>query len=89
MTELANYFAVARGNAAKLARETGASAAFLGQIARGERPCPPKLAVRIERATSGAVSRKAFFPDDWHEWWPELAEKLATATPSSQEGAHA
>lgn len=28
--------------------------------------------VGIERASGGAVSRREFYPDDWHLIWPEL-----------------
>ena len=36
-----------------------------------------ELAVNIERASSGAVTRKDLFPDRWHRMWPELADNGA------------
>lgn len=32
----------------------------------------PELAVRLERATNGALSRKYLFPDNYKAIWPEL-----------------
>lgn len=31
-----------------------------------------ELCVNIERATSGAITRRDLRPDDWHRIWPEL-----------------
>ncbi len=83
MTKLLSYFRGERGRASKLACATGHSAAFLRQIAVGERPCPPKLAVKIEAETRGVVSRIDLCPSDWSDIWPEM--RLAT----EQEGANA
>lgn len=38
----------------------------------------PAYCVAIERATSGAVTRRDLRPDDWQDIWPELAA-LTTA----------
>lgn len=73
MKALADFFAAQRGNASRLAAGTGASVVFLRAIARGDRPCPPRLAVRIEKFTNGSLSRQQLFPDDYWELWPELA----------------
>ncbi|MBV7457340.1 helix-turn-helix domain-containing protein [Acidovorax sp. sif1233] len=43
----------------------------------------PTHCVAIERATSGAVTRRDLRPDDWHLIWPELA----TAPPAADSGA--
>lgn len=37
----------------------------------------PKLCVRIEFESGGKVTRRMLRPDDWYEYWPELAEKVA------------
>lgn len=39
----------------------------------GRKPSP-EMAVRIERATAGAVTRRDLRPDDWSAIWPELAD---------------
>jgi len=35
---------------------------------------PIARCLAIERATSGAVTRRDLRPDDWQDIWPELAE---------------
>lgn len=35
----------------------------------------PHLAVRMEQASEGAVSRIDLRPDDWQEYWPELERR--------------
>ena len=35
----------------------------------------PKTAVAIERETGGLVPRQVWYPDDWREIWPELAQQ--------------
>jgi len=44
------------------------------------RGVPIERCYAIERATSGAVTRKDLRPDDWHEIWPELATPQPTTT---------
>jgi len=61
------------GNAA-LARAIGVKPPTVQQWVNGERPVPPNRCVAIERLTSGVVSRKHLRPDDWAEFWPELAQ---------------
>ena len=61
-----------RGRATKLAADIGVEASFIGQIVSGLRPVPPLKCVAIERATSGAVTRRDLRPIDWREIWPEL-----------------
>lgn len=39
----------------------------------GGKSIGPHLAVRIERATDGAVTRREMRPDDWRDLWPELS----------------
>ena len=46
----------------------------LQNIAYGYRTCAPELAVLIEKATNGAVTRQELRPDDWQAIWPELSE---------------
>lgn len=37
----------------------------------GVRRPKPKTAVRIEQVTAGRVPRHVWYPEDWHETWPE------------------
>ena len=34
-----------------------------------------RMAVALERATGGAVSRRDLRPEDWAQIWPELADR--------------
>lgn len=90
MRKLKAYFDAERGRATAMARGINVSVAFLRAIATGDRPCPHKLAVKIDTFTGGEVSRRDLFPDDWHEIWPELLsaeEKQAAALNQQAHGA--
>lgn len=45
---------------------------------RASRSVPPKQCVRIEQLTSGAVTRRDLRPNDYLEFWPELAQAPAS-----------
>lgn len=80
-----------RGSIGSLAQKIGAHQPDVSRWASGKRPVPEKMAVAIEAATLGAVSRKELRPDDWHLIWPELAQQAqsnAPASPSTQEVSH-
>lgn len=49
----------------------------LRNVMYGYRPCSPALAVAIEQATQGQVTRPELRPQDWRAIWPELATKEA------------
>lgn len=70
MKALINYTSH-RPSVKRLAEAVGVTSGFICQIKSGEKQCPEKLAVAIERATGGAVTRKDLRPD-WRELWPEL-----------------
>lgn len=89
MSKLKAYFSAERGRATAMARGCDASVAFLRAIAAGERPCPHKLAVKIETFTQGEVSRRDLFPDDWHENWPELVGSDEKQPPALDQKAQA
>jgi DNA-binding transcriptional regulator YdaS (Cro superfamily) len=72
--ELSKYYALRRGNQARLARALGMKPPSLkeyGDIA------PVDRCMDIEIATNGLVSRKDTRPADWQHHWPELALKVA------------
>ncbi|WP_016832469.1 transcriptional regulator [Herbaspirillum lusitanum] len=48
---------------------------YLRQIGYGNRSCSPRIAVCLESASQGLITRKDLFPDDWARLWPELDEK--------------
>lgn len=60
---------------AELAAYCGTSFDYLRQIGYGNRPCSPLIAVCLERASHGLITRKDLFPEDWAKLWPELDDK--------------
>ena len=52
-----------RGAKAEMAEYLGTSPTWLGQILSGVRKASPKLAIAIEKATQGLVTRKEMRPD--------------------------
>lgn len=58
--------------------ETGTTRAYLRLIGYRQKTASAEMAVGIERATSGLVTRQMLRPDDWRRLWPELAELAAT-----------
>ena len=64
-----------RGDVSAFADQCGISSVYLLQLAArqdGRKPSPA-LAVHIEVATKGQVTRRDLRPDDWQSIWPELA----------------
>jgi DNA-binding transcriptional regulator YdaS (Cro superfamily) len=83
--------ALPRGQKSVFAAKVGIDSVYLSQIAsedQGERKFRPSaaLAVRIEKASNGEVSRQNMRPEDWQEIWPELAQAIATPAPETGPG---
>ena len=57
-----------------LAKKLGVHASMVSQWKNGTRPIPLERVTDIEKSTNGMVSRKDLRPNDWHRYWPELAE---------------
>jgi DNA-binding transcriptional regulator YdaS (Cro superfamily) len=57
---------------AALADSGSTSVGHLRNIAYGFKSCAPWLAVSIERASGGAVTRRELRPGDWWLIWPEM-----------------
>ncbi|EKD96592.1 MAG: hypothetical protein ACD_23C01388G0002 [uncultured bacterium] len=79
------------GSQADLARAIDVAPAIVHQWRSGSRPVPVQHCNAIERATSGAVTRRDLRPDDWHLIWPELASEPSapsSTAPAGQEAAH-
>lgn len=51
---------------------------YLRQIGYGNKVASVAMAVCIEVATAGAVTRKQLRPTDWERYWPELANKTSS-----------
>lgn len=71
---LREYIDSKPGNATRLAADIGVSLSYLSQMSSDLRAINPARCVEIERATSGAVTRKDLRPDDWAAIWPELVQ---------------
>lgn len=60
------------GGPTALARALKKSPSEVSQWISGRRPIPSACAGRIEKLTT--VTRRELFPEDWQEFWPELAD---------------
>lgn len=63
------------GGQTAFARIVGVSQPTIADVISGKKLAGPKLAVAIEQATKGAVTRKGLRPNDWQLIWPELQLK--------------
>ena len=73
------------GSKAKLGRAINAQPQLVWQWATGVRPVPVRRCLAIELETGGAVTRIDLRPDDWQEYWPELAPALANTDQAATE----
>lgn len=63
-----NFFVTApHGTKARIAAECGISRTWLSQILSGRKVPGPDLAIAIEKATGGAVTRADLRPDYWEK----------------------
>ena len=60
------------GSATALADLLGITKGAISQWKDKGRSIPFEYGAAIETATSGAVTRRNLFPDDWQRVWPEL-----------------
>jgi DNA-binding transcriptional regulator YdaS (Cro superfamily) len=71
---LSDYIKSSDTKRSELAHAIGVAPAYLYQMEHGLRSISPARAVQLERATSGAISRRDLRPTDWHLIWPEMAD---------------
>jgi DNA-binding transcriptional regulator YdaS (Cro superfamily) len=64
-----------RGRAKALAEAIGVPPSFVSKIVKGEKSVPAEHCRAIERFTLGEVTCQDLRPNDWHKYWPELAEQ--------------
>ena len=73
--KLSSYMKTLDSNGKRdFAASVGTTVSNLTQIAGGHTLAGPKLCVRIEQRSFGAVTRPEL-RDDWAEIWPELKRK--------------
>ena len=80
---LDEYLQEERGRTTRVAHALGVSGSLVTQWAAGK-PVSEIRCVALERATSGAVTRRDLRPDDWWRIWPEL---ITPAHPAPQQEA--
>lgn len=61
--QLKDYLGSRRGEQRKLANALGISPTWMNLLVSGKRDCSPELAVAIEQATNGQVTRMDMRPD--------------------------
>ena len=86
--KLKNYLSErGRGAIAELAKAIGGFSSDISGYIKEEspKPVPPKTCVAIEKATTGKVTRKDLRPEDYWEWWPDLAAPEQELPPIPEE----
>lgn len=81
---LCDFLAAERGRGSAVAAAVGVTPVMVSQWSGGVKPVPVERCVDIERATSGAVTRRDLRPGDWWRIWPEL---ITPAHPAPQQEA--
>ena len=61
--QLREWIGTTRGKQRELANRLGISPTWMNLIVSGKRDCSPELALAIEQATGGQVTRKELRPD--------------------------
>lgn len=70
---LKEYLTAERGRYTQMAAFLNVSRGFVSMMANQKKPVPIKAALKIEKFTGGAVSRKDLV-SNWNEIWPELKD---------------
>ncbi len=66
------------GSQTALAKAIGVTPQTVNQWVRGIRSVPVGKCLAIETKTGGAVKRRDLRPNDWADYWPDLADQPAT-----------
>lgn len=64
------------GDEQKFAISLGVHKTYLSNLKSTRFPTSPKISVKIEELTQGAVTRRDLRPDDYWEIWPDLARDV-------------
>lgn len=75
--QLKDYVRQERGRLTRLAEAVSRKPPYICHLMAGRKPVPPALAIEIERATGGAVTRYDLRPDA-DAIWPR--KKITTAS---------
>lgn len=63
-----------------LAKFIGVPPSFVSKMCSGEKSIPAEHCKAIEQFSAGQVTCQEMRRDDWHKYWPELAQGPATPT---------
>jgi len=72
--KLSEWLRAEHGRQVRLAAHLNVKPPVVAGWLSGRRPVPYQHAAAIEQFTSGEVSRRQLFPDQWQRIWPELAD---------------
>lgn len=73
---LKSWVEVERGRAMALAKAIEVPPSFMSKMVNGEKAIPAEHCKAIFRFTGGEITIPEM-RDDWHKYWPELAEAKA------------
>lgn len=73
------------GGLTTLARMLGVSPPTVHEWKTQKRPVPASRCAAIVRVTNGLVTLQQLRPDDWRDYWPELAPALENTAQAATE----
>ena len=73
------------GGLTTLARMLGVSTPTVHEWKTLKRPVTASRCIAIVRATNGNVTLQQLRPDDWQDYWPELATSIANTAHTATE----
>lgn len=77
--DIATWTKQQHGRSVMLAKHLGVTPTFVSGWITGKKAVPAGHCQAIVRITAGAVSLQELRPDDWADYWPELAASPANA----------
>jgi DNA-binding transcriptional regulator YdaS (Cro superfamily) len=76
---LKSWVELERGRATALAKAIDVPQSFVSKMVSGEKAIPAEHCKAIARISEGQVTCQEMRPDDWHKYWPELADVQLSA----------
>lgn len=72
------------GGLTSLARMLGVAPPTVHEWKTLKRQVPPARCVSITRITNGVITLQELRPNDWQDFWPELATPATLSQPATQ-----
>ena len=76
--DIATWTKQQHGRSVMLAKKLGVTPTFVSGWITGKKSVPAGHCQAIVRLTQGAVTLQELRPDDWADYWPNLAESHAS-----------